>query len=82
MASVRKCKIVGIRKITYTKNGETFNAGEYHFTYQDPDIKGIGVGSVFLRDDALSEPIDPAKDFMVFHNPGSRYPFTYIPDQR
>lgn len=80
MAVVRKVKLQGIKNVSYTrKSGEQVNGYELHFAYSDPDISGVGAGSLFARSVDLGTVPKVGDILRVYHDDFARR-FTLIPD--
>lgn len=81
MATVRKCKIIGIRPVKYTRKatGEVVEGNEYYLSYQDPQINGVGAGRTFLRNGQYDKPLSAGGEIKVYHD-DFRNTFAVIPD--
>lgn len=80
MAVVRKVKLQGIKNVSYTrKDGQTINGYELHFAYSDPDINGVGAGSLFARSVDMGAIPKVGDMLRVYHDDFARR-FTLIPD--
>lgn len=63
-------EIIGKRIVDYKRksDGQQVNGYEFHLTYKDENVDGLGAMSVFVRSENLDEPLQIGDRVHVLYN--------------
>lgn len=82
MASVRKCQVLGIRNVEYTRqsSGELVQGKEFYFGFEREGVEGFATGSVFVYQRDLPRTEIMVDSYIaVFHDDYNRVrPFVFV----
>lgn len=49
------CRVIGVRNVSFEKNGRSIVGKSIYYTYQDSNVMGLACEKVFLNDRVLSD---------------------------